>query len=58
MREAIVGAVMGEYQRAVERIASRGEQAKPSIREALKQKEAQAAERPTAPPKKVDRGER
>lgn len=60
MREAIVGAVMAEYQQAVRRIASRGEQAmqRPSALDNLNQKKAQVAEHPAAPPKKVDRGER
>ena len=61
MREAINTAVMGEYQRAVERIATRGEQAmqKSSVLSNLSQKKVQTAEQPTpAPKKKVDRGER
>lgn len=58
MREALHSAVLGEYQRTVEHIASRGERAKPSVRKALQEKVAQTEERPAASPKKVDRGER
>lgn len=60
MREAINSAVLGEYQRAVERIASRGEQAmqRPSVLDKLEQKKAQVAKQPAAPNKNVDRGER
>ena len=60
MREALNTAVMGEYHRAVERIASRGEQAmqKSSVLNSLNQKKAQVAEQPTAPKKNMDRGER
>ena len=60
MREAINSAVLGEYQRAVERIASRGERAmqRPSVLDKLDQKKAQVAEQPAAPKKNVDRGER
>ena len=60
MREALNTAVMGEYHRAVERIASRGEQAmqKSSVLNSLNQKKAQVAEQPAAPKKNVDRGER
>lgn len=60
MREAIDSAVLGEYQRAVERIASRGEQAmqRPSVLDKLEQKKAQVAKLPAAPNKNVDRGER
>lgn len=60
MREAINSAVLGEYQRAVERIASRGERAmqRPSVLDRLDQKKAQVAKQPAAPNKNVDRGER
>ena len=60
MREAINSAVLGEYQRAVERIASRGERAmqRPSVLDKLEQKKAQVAKQPAAPNKNVDRGER
>ena len=60
MREAINSAVMGEYQRTVERIATRGEQAmqKSSVLNTLNQKKSQVAEQPTAPKKNADRGER
>ena len=60
MREAINSAVMGEYQRTVERIATRGEQAmqKSSVLNTLNQKKSQVAEQPTAPKKTADRGER
>ena len=60
MREALNTAVMSEYHRAVERIASRGEQAmqKSSVLNSLNQKKAQVAEQPAAPKKNVDRGER
>ena len=60
MREAINSAVMGEYQRTVERIATRGEQAmqKSSVLNTLNQKKSQVAEQPAAPKKNADRGER
>ena len=60
MREAINSAVMGEYHRTVERIATRGEQAmqKSSVLNTLNQKKSQVAEQPTAPKKNADRGER
>ena len=60
MREAINSAVLGEYQRAVERIASRGERAmqRPSVLDKLEQKKAQVAKQPAAQNKNVDRGER
>ncbi len=57
MREALNTAVMGEYQRAVERIASRGKEAmqRPSALNNLNQKKAQVAEQPAAPKKTVER---
>ena len=56
MREAINTAVMGEYQRAVARIAARGEKAmQPSVMNKLNQKRVQAAGQPAAPKKKIDR---
>ena len=57
---SINSAVLGEYQRAVERIASRGERAmqRPSVLDKLEQKKAQVATQPAAPNKNVDRGER
>lgn len=60
MREALNTAVMGEYQRAVERIASRGKEAmqRPSALDNLNQKKTQVADQPTTPKKMVDRGER
>ena len=60
MREAINSAVMSEYQKAVERIASRGKEAlqRPSALNNLNQKKAQVAEQPAAQKKPVDRGER
>lgn len=60
MREALNSAVLGEYQRAVERIVSRGEMAmqRPSALNNLQQKKVQAAEQPAAPKKNMDWGER
>lgn len=60
MREALNTAVMGEYQKAVERIASRGKEAmqRPSALDNLSQKKAQVMEQPAIPKKNADRGER
>lgn len=58
MREALDSAVMGAYQRTVEKIAARSEQAmqrRPSVLEGLKEKMAQVAERPAAPKRAVNR---
>ena len=56
MREALNSAVLGEYQRAVERITTRGEQAmqRSSVLNSLSQKKSQVADQPPAP-KKRDR---
>ena len=63
MRQALHTAVLGEYQRVMELIATRSEKARPSVRDAL-QNTAKAAESP-APDKakaprqrKTDKGER
>lgn len=60
MREALNSAVLGEYQRAVERITVRGEQAmqRSSVLNSLSQKKSQVADQPPAPKKSADRGER
>ena len=60
MREALNSAVLGEYQRAVERITTRGEQAmqRSSVLNSLSQKKSQVADQPPAPTKSADRGER
>ena len=60
MREALNTAVMGEYQKAVERIAARGKEAmqRPSALNNLNQKKEQVAERPAPQKKPVDRDAR
>ena len=60
MREALNSAVLGEYQRAVERITTRGEQAmqRSSVLNSLSQKKSPVADQPPAPKKSADRGER
>ncbi len=60
MREALNSAVLGEYQRAVERITARGEQAmqRSSVLNSLSQKKSQVADQPPAPKKSAARGER
>ncbi len=60
MRETLNSAVLGEYQRAVERITVRGEQAmqRSSVLNSLSQKKSQVADQPPAPKKSADRGER
>ena len=62
MRKALNTAVMGEYRRVVEMIAAKGEKARPSARDTLKNTARAAAERPaperTPQPRSTDRGAR
>ena len=62
MRKALNTAVMGEYRRVVEMIAAKGEQARPSARDTLKNTARAAAERPAPErgpqPRSTDKGAR
>ena len=64
MRQALNTAVLTEYQKVMEQIASRGAQAKSSVRDALQNAAKAAAERPaperpqTPPQRKTDKGAR